>query len=886
VRPAHWSHTVPLRVRSLFRRRRVAQELDEELEFHVEHRTEVLVREGLSPAQAREAALRELGSLTRVREDCQDTWRVRWIETSLQDVGFGARLLRKNPAFTTVAAITLALGIGANTAMFSLVNGILLRPLPYPEPDRLIRITGSYPQGGLVALRQQATAMDVASYAEGHDFNMTRRGDPVRLTGTRVSAELFSVLGVRAAVGRTFVAGEDRPGRDGIVVLSHRVWTERFGSDLGIIGRSITLDGVGVEVVGVMPNGFAFPSSRTEIWVPLHVDSGRTETYWAGDYMPVVARLRPGRTTEAAGAEARLLQSRLPALFPWPMPADWNRDVSAVSLQSAMVGDVRTRLLLLLGAVALVLGIACANVANLLLSRGTARETEMAVRVAIGAGRGRIVRQLLTESVLLAMTGALLGVGLAASGLRVLKSVLPPDTPRLAEVSLDWRVLGFAASLAVAAAIAFGLAPAFHAVRLTLTDSLKSGARGGSASGAQRVRRALVVGEVALAAMLVVASGILIRSFWRLSHVDPGFRASGVLTMRVSPDDAFCANADRCVSVHRELLDRVRALPGLSDAALINTLPLDGRVAKRAAGVQDFVPARREAAEPMFWLNVVSADYFRVMGIEVRRGRSFTEADASGQARVAIVSAATARRFWPDDDAIGKLVKLSGQQDWHAVVGVVADVRAYDLQRDVPQWLHGTLYVPDGPGAILENGRVPAAMTLVVGTELDAGSAGSMVRSVAARVNQDTSVSEVRPLSAIVSQSVSAPRSTTALFVVFAGLAVALGMTGIYGVLSFLVSQRSREIGIRLALGARQRDVVALVVGEGALYSLVGITIGLVGAAIVTRLMSSELYGVSPTDPLVFGVMACLLFAVTLLACYVPARRAMRVDPLIALRAE
>ena len=478
-----------------------------------------------------------------------------------------------------------------------------------------------------------------------------------------------------------------------------------------------------------------------------------------------------------------------------------------------------------------------------------------------------------------------MGVALAASGLRVLKSVLPADTPRLAEVSLDWRVLGFAAALAIVAAIAFGLAPAFHAARLTLTDSLKSGARGGSASGAQRVRRALVVGEVALAAMLVVASGVLIRSFWRLSHVNPGFASDSVLTMRVSPDDAFCANAERCVNVRRALLDRVRALPGLTDAAFINTLPLDGRVAKRSVSVQDFVPARREA-EPLFWLNVVSADYFRVMRIEVRRGRTFTDADASGRAPVAIVSAATARRFWPDTDAVGKRLKLSGQQEWHTVVGVVADVRAYDLQRDVPQWIHGTLYVPDGPGAILENGRVPAAMTLVVGTELDAGSAGSMVRSTAAGVNQDTSVSEVRSLAAVVSQSVSAPRSTTALFVVFAGLAVALGMTGIYGVLSFLVSQRSREIGIRLALGAQQRDVLRLVVGEGAIYSLAGIVIGLVGASAVTRLMSSELYGVSPTDPLVFGVMASLLFAVTLLACYLPARRAMRVDPLIALRAE
>ena len=355
--------------------------------------------------------------------------------------------------------------------------------------------------------------------------------------------------------------------------------------------------------------------------------------------------------------------------------------------------------------------------------------------------------------------------------------------------------------------------------------------------------------------------------------------------MRVSPDDAFCANAERCVNIRRALLDRIRALPGLTDAAFINTLPLDGRVAKRSVSVQDFVPARREA-EPLFSLNVVSADYFRVMRIQVRRGRTFTDADASGRAPVAIVSAATARRFWPHTDAVGKRLKLSGQQEWHTVVGVVADVRAYDLQRDVPQWIHGTLYVPDGPGAILESGLVPAAMTLVVRTELDAGRPGAWSASTAASVNQDTSVSEVRLLAAVVSQSVSAPRLTTALFVVFAGLAVALGMTGIYGVLSFLVSQRSREIGIRLALGAQQRDVLRLVVGEGAIYSLAGIAIGLVGASAVTRLMSSELYGVSPTDPLVFGVMASLLFAVTLLACYVPARRAMRVDPLIALRAE
>ena len=803
----------------------------------------------------------------------------------MQDVAYGARVLRKSPGFTLAAVTTLALGIGANTAMFSLVNGILLRPLPFSDPDRLIRVTGSYPQGGVVALREQATTMDVASYAEGHDFNMTGWGEPLRLTGTIVSAELFSILGTPPALGRTFVPGEDLAGRDQAVIVSHALWQQRFGSDPAVIGRSLTLDGVGHLIVGVMPAGFGFPSSRTELWKPLHIDSRRAETYWAGDYIPVVGRLRPGVSIEQAASEARLLQSRLPALFPWPMPSTWNADVSAVALRDDMVGDVRTRLLLLLGAVGLVLGIACANVANLLLSRGAIREGEIAVRVALGAGRLRIIRQLLTESVLLACAGAVLGMGLAASGLNLLKAALPADTPRLAEVSLDWRVLGFAAALAIAAAVIFGLAPSLHAARLTLTDSLKSGTRGGSAAGAQRVRRALVVAEVALAAMLLAASGVLIRSFWNLSRVNPGFGSERVLTMRISPNDTYCANADRCVSVHRAFLDRVRALPGLRDAAVINSLPLGGRISKRAVSVQGVVAGRNES-EPLLWLNVISPDYFRVMHIAMRRGRPFTDADVSGNAPVAIVTEATARRFWPDQDVVGKRIRLVGQTEWHTIVGVVAGVRAFDLQRDVPEWIKGTLYVPYGPRAVLEDGRLPVAMSLVVRTTLDEVSAGGMVRQAVGGVNQDTSVSEVRTMASVVSQSVSAPRSTTLLFVVFAGLAVALGVSGIYGVLSFLVSRRTREIGIRIALGAQRRDVFRLIVGEGATYSLLGITIGLVGALVLTRLMSSELYGVSPTDPLAFGAMASLLFAVTLLACYIPARRAMRVDPLVALRAE
>jgi putative ABC transport system permease protein len=804
---------------------------------------------------------------------------------AFQDARYGVRVLRNSPGFTLVAVLTLALGIGANTAMFSLVNGILLRPLSFPDPDRLVRVTGFYPQGGLVALRQQARTMDVAGYAEGHDFNMTGRGEPVRLTGTLVSAELFSVLGAGAGLGRTFLSGEDLAGHDSVAILSHGLWQQRFSSDREIIGRSITIDGVGRQIIGVMPADFGFPSSRSEIWLPLRIDARRVDTYWAGDYMPMVGRLRPGFSIEDARAEAPLLQSRLRPLLPWRMPADWNADVSAVPLQRNMVSDVRTRLLLLFGAVALVLGIACANVANLLLSRGATREKEMAVRAALGAARLRIVRQLLTESVILACAGGALGVGLAATWLQVLKVALPADTPRLADVALDWRVLAFATALAMIVGVTFGLAPALQASRAALADPLKSGGRGSSAAGAQRVRSTLVVGEVALAAMLVVASGVLIRSFWNLSHVNPGFRSERVQTLRVSPNDTFCANADRCLSFYRALLDRVRALPGLRDAALVNTLPLGGRVTKRSVNLQDSMVTRPESA-PLFWLDVVSSDYFGVMNIPLHRGRAFTDADTPGNPPVAIITETTARRYWPNEEAVGKRVRLVGQTEWHTIVGVVADVRAYDLQRDEPEWIVGTMYVPFGPKAILENGRVPAAMTLAVATTLDEARMGAMLREAVAGVNAETSLSELRTMGSVVSQSVSTPRSTTSLFVVFAGLALTLGMIGIYGVLSFFVSTRAREIGIRLALGAQRRDVLRLVMGEGAKHALLGITIGLAGAFLVTRLLSGELYGVSPTDPLVFGTVASLVFAVTLLACYIPARRAMRVDPLIALRAE
>ena len=879
-----WLSTVPLRVRSFVGRRRLHRELDEELAYHIDCRTEHFLRSGLTAREARARALRELGGDIRVREQVRDTWAMGWLDTSIQDVRYAVRVLVRSPGFAAVAVVTIALGVGANTAMFSLVNGVLLRPLPFPEPERLVQLTGSYPQGGLAMLRERSSTMDVASYAAGHDFNMTGIGMPVRLTGARVSAEFFSVLGVGAAVGRTFVPGEDLAGRDALVVLGHAVWQQQFGGDPGIIGTSITLDGVGREVVGVMPAGFGFPSPRTQLWTPLHIESRRTETYWAGDYMPVFGRLRPGGTLADASAEARLLQARLRPLFPWPMPPEWNADVRATTLKEAVVGDFRTRLLLLLGAVGLVLAIACANVANLLLSRGATRQGEIGLRVALGAARVRLVRQLLTESLILACAGAIAGLVAGSGGLRVLTAMLPPDTPRLAEVSLDWRTVAFAAALAVVAAALFGLAPALHAVRSTVTDGLKSGARGTSVSG-KRLRRAMVVSEVALAAMLVVASGVLIRSFWNLSHVDPGFRADRVLTMRVGPNQTTCAVRERCISLHRTLRAAIAALPGFESAAFINTLPLGGRIAKRSVVVQDFIP-EQHASEPLFWLNAISPGYFDVMGIAIRQGRAFTDADATGAAPVAIVTAATAQRFWPGQDAIGRRLKLVGHDTWHTVVGVASDVRAYDLQRDLPPWIHGMLYVPYGASSTLEDGSIPVAVSLVLRTAVDQQVGAEMVRQAVARLDRDTTVSEPRAMAAVLSEAAAAPRSTTLLFVLFAALAVALGMTGIYGVLSFLVSKRAREIGIRVALGAGRANVLRLVVGEGAAWALIGIAAGLGCALALTRLLAGELYGVSATDPATFVAAAVLLFTVTLAACYLPARRALRVDPVFVLRAE
>jgi len=807
------------------------------------------------------------------------------METISQDVRYALRTLLKSPAFTAVAVLTLALGIGANTAIFSLVDGILLVPLPYSKPEQLVSVTGFYPKGAFAAMREQVHTMDAGAYAEGHEFNLTGLGEPVRLTGTLVSAELLSVLGARPELGRTFYPGEDRAGQDNYVILSHALWEQRFGKDPAIIGRSVQLEGMSRQVAGVMPADFHFPSAKTQVWIPLHNDPGNVPTYWAGDFMPVIGRLRPGASIPQAHAEIRMFQTHVGALFPWQMPAAWNADVSVVQLKNAMVSGARNRLFMLLGAVALVLLIACANVANLTLSRSASRQKEIGIRSALGAGPQRLVRQLLTESVVLAAVGGFLGLVVATFGLSLLKTALPVDMPRLMDVHMDWRVLIFTAALTLFTGFVFGLAPALQSSRAVLSETLNSGGRAAAISVSQRLRSSLAVGEIGFAVLLVVAAGLLIRSFWALSHVDPGFQAEHVFTAHITPNESFCSHPARCLTFYRSVLDQVQSAPGVKSAGVVNTLPLGGRVAKRSLQIEDFTTAQAQA--PLVWLNTVSPGYFHAMGIPVLSGTGFTRADESGDSLVAAVSATTAQRIWPNQIAVGKHIRFVGENDWRTVVGVIADVRAYDLQKNVPDFFNGgMIYVPYSPKATLEDGRVPAEMTIAVQTASDDAQMGATLSGIVTAINPEVPVNELKTMRTVVSEAVSSPASTASLITAFAGLALTLGLIGIYGVLSFLVSKRTREIGIRIALGAQRQHVLWLVLKEGAKFSLTGISLGLVGSFAITHWLSSELYGVGPMDPVTYVGVAIAMAAVTMFACYVPARRAMRVDPLIALRYE
>jgi predicted permease len=849
------------------RREQLERELAEEIEFH----------------RAQKQDDRAMGNITLAKEESRDVWSFLSIENLWQDLKYAARMLRRSPGFTALAAISLALGIGGNAAMFSLVNALLIRPLPYFQPERLVGITSAYPKAGLALFQQESRTMEVASVSADSEFNLTGAGEAVRLMGSVTSANLFSLLGTPVEMGRAFEPGEDRPGRDALVILSHSLWKTKFYGDPRVIGRMITLNGVNRLVVGVMPAAFSFPSPRVELWVPARVDPSNVQEYFAYDFVPLIARLRGGATIAQAQGEVRAMTAQLYSMFPWVMPRNWNMDSRVISLQEYIVGDVRRKLLILLSCVGIVLLVACTNVASLLLARATARRKEMALRAALGAGRFRIVRQLLTESVLLAGSGAALGLLLAVAALSVFRSVLPHDLPGVANVTIDGNVAAFVAGLALVTGLAFGIAPALSASQIDLNQTIRGGGQRSARSFWVQFRGWLIAAEVALTVVLLVAAGLLTRSMRALVETNPGFNAEHVLTVRIAPNQSFCNDRGRCIALYDDLLRRARGIPEVADVAVANTVPLDGEFAGIPVDVENHI--KTADFLPMLWAGAISADYIKLMRIHVLAGRGFTESDGANSAPVVLISASTARRFWPGESAVGKHVKPTWDDQWRTIVGVVSDVRQYDLTNRTPDWITGAMYMPYAQSVQIDH-QFPAAMDLVVRTAAgaDVTRVAQEIRGLAVDENPNVPVSVVEPMDSIVSGSVSGFRATMGVLLSFAMTALLLAAIGTYGLVSHSVAQRSYEIGVRIALGASKPSIVGLILGQSLRFVAGGVVAGVGAAVVFARFLSSLLYGVGATDPVTFAGVILFLFGIAAIASSAPALKAARMDPLKSLR--
>jgi putative ABC transport system permease protein len=805
----------------------------------------------------------------------------------LADLRYALRALRKSPGFTLVAALTLALGIGANSAIFSVVNAVLLRPLPYRAPEQLVTVSHYYPSlngleapvsgPGFVDYRDRTRAFDAVAVETAWRPNLTGRGDPERLTGARVSGRFFAAVGVPAALGRTLRPDEDDPGRERVVVLSDGFWRRRFGGDRAALGQTLTLNGEPYEVVGVMPAGFRdFFVPQAEFWRPLALTAEQLTAGRTNEWLSLTARLKPGSTIEQARAEMRTLAGQLKQQYPDAYPPDWSLTVT--SLHERGTGQVRPALLVLFGAVGFVLLIACANVANLLLARAAGRSREVAVRAALGAPRRRIVRQLLTESVVLALGGGLLGLAVAQFGVRALGALNPASLPGDA-ISLDAPVLVFALVLSVATGLLFGVAPALQVSRAALQETLREGGRGAAGDrGAQTVRRGLIVAEVALALMLLAGAGLLVKSFARLQGVSPGFDGRNVLTATIALPDAKYPRDTQQVAFFDQLLPRLAAIPGVEAVGTASSLPLTGASWTGTFTVEGYDPP---ANQPGPWgdIRLIGGDFAGALGVPLRRGRLFTERDGPGAPRVAVVDEQMVRRFWPNENPIGKRLAFGAAEgeetEWMEVVGVVGHVRQQGLDDDA----HVQLYLPyrqQGGGG----------MAVMVRTSGDPLRAVPLVRAAVQAVDRDQPISQVRTMDEILTNSVGRRRLTTVLLAVFAGFALMLACVGLYGVTAYAVTQRTREIGVRMALGAAGPQVVGAFVRDGLRLVAVGLAVGLVGALGAGRLIASQLYDVRPGDPATLAVTAATLAVVAVLASYLPARRATRVDPMTALRSE
>jgi putative ABC transport system permease protein len=811
--------------------------------------------------------------------------------TFWQDIRYGLRMLIKSPSLSIVATIALALGIGANTAIFSVVNAVLLRPLPFPNSDALMSVfetdsirgaRGSYSYPNFFDLRDQNHVFDHIAAYHDNDFTLTGQGQPVLLTGAMASADLFSVLGVNPMLGRTFAAGEDKLTETGrVVVLSERLFASRFNSDASIVNKTITLDGHSFTIIGVMPKGFEFPiqNDPLDLWTTIADDAAGETPATAqrgAHFLRLIGRLKPGVSKSQAQAEADTIGARLAQQYP---DTNTNKGIRIEPTLQALVGDVRPALLILLGAVVCVLLIACANVANLLLARAMTRHKEMALRSALGASRLRVVRQLLTESVLLSFAGGVLGLALAVWWSDLLIALGKQDIPRAIQVGLDWRVLGFTLSVTLLTGFVFGLVPALHLSKTDLTESLKEGGRGaGGGARKNRVRGVLVVAELAIAVVLLVGAGLLIQSFWRLQHVDSGLQAKNILTFNVSiPEVRY--SSEKQVRFYRDLTNRLRSLPGVQSASAALPLPLSGDRFSISFQIDGRPVAPKD--EPSADLFMTEPDYFRTMGIPLLKGRDFNENDDHSSTPVVIISDKFARQFFPGEDPIGKRFK-PGISSWEnekttmrEIIGVVADIRNRALNTD-PKPVY---YLPQSQVPFNE-------LAMVVKTSNDPRALISSATREVQAMDSELPVFSVKTMDEYVSSSVAAPRFNTTLLAIFASVALVLTVIGLYGVMSYSVAQRTNEIGIRMALGAQTRDVLGLIVKDGVKIVGVGLMLGMGGALLLSRLLESLLFGVTTRDPVTFLLIAGLLSLVAMLACYIPALRATRVDPLDALRCE
>jgi putative ABC transport system permease protein len=810
------------------------------------------------------------------------------METLLQDIRYGVRVLLKGRTVTFIAIMALALGIGANSAIFSVINGVLLRALPYAEADRIVRLSATSPQRGINdgpfsyprfedMQQQPSQSLEAIAAFCGDSFNLTGSDEPEEIQGVRISAASFQVLGVPPLLGRAFRAEEDQRGAANVVLLSHRLWQRRFGGDPGIVGQALMLNGLSYTVIGVMPAAFRFPFDEAEMWTPKVFDYSRLtaeQVRLGAGYLNAVARLKPGASLEQARAEMNAFSQHYQQQNPTLTDSDPNANMRVVLLQDQVVQDIRPALLVLFAAVGFVLLIACANVANLLLARAAARQKEIAIRTALGARRGRIVRQLLTESIMLSVTGGALGLLLANWGVKLLLAASADIIPRTREISMDSRVLGFSLLISVMTGLIFGLAPTLKASKPDLHEALKEGSRG-STEGIRRnrLRSLLVIAEVALSLVLLIGAGLLMQSFVRLQHVNLGFNPQRLLTLRIQlPQSKYAENHQKS-AFFDEVIRRVEQLPGVEAVGATLGLPPNGYV--RAPFLVEGGEALPPGERPITSWDVINEEYFKAMQIPLLQGRLFNAHDIADSQGVVIINQTLAQRYFPGDDPVGKHLTVGRVPQPFEIVGVVGNVQNTGLD------------AAPGPHAYTPYRQRPwSAISLVVRTTSEPLALTGEVRAQVLSVDKDQPITAVQTMEQILADNVSQPRLTMLLLGIFAAVAMTLAGVGIYGVMSYSITQRTHEIGIRMALGASRGDVLKLVVGQGMALALAGIGIGLAAAFALTRLMAGLLFGVGATDPLTFAATALILTGVALVACFVPARRATQVDPMVALRYE